>query len=125
MPRSSLTSLVHLCQTHEEIEVEPWAYKWWAQISTQDAAFNICQVPFCPPHYIPALSLRCVLLTEPWLSLNRRMLRFLIGKAGSELRHIQNNYKAGANVASREISKSRDRVSLQPKHLPGEGEHSS
>ncbi|CAE7643024.1 FUBP1 [Symbiodinium sp. CCMP2592] len=42
--------ITHPGQTHEEIEVEPWAYK------------------------------------------------FLIGKAGSELRHIQNNYKVKVNI---------------------------
>ena len=58
------------------------------------------------------------------LSLKREMLRFLIGKAGSELRHIQNNYKAGAKEQTWQVQSFQGPVTVSP-HLPGKGEHSS
>eukprot|EP00438_Fugacium_kawagutii_P006904 Skav221028 [mRNA] locus=scaffold576:156550:159717:- [translate_table: standard] len=85
LPRTVLESirkygyheLTHPGQTHEEMEIEAWAYKHMPQHQDTLEQSEVLDV------------LRAVSSAYSFM-----FLRYLIGKAGSELRHIQNNYKA-------------------------------
>ena len=104
-----------LRQTHEEIEVQPWAYKshgsavtvgwggrkknvnWWGKRALSFFKGAGCLTALMVKSFQAIWLLDVSPGPSNWGFLSSfcdRPCRFLIGKAGSELRHIQNNYKA-------------------------------